>query len=440
MKNIDLLSAIGKIDDELISAAEKGEYDRESETETVERRYMDVHQENMDTSTRTSKRNRKNLLVPGLLALAAVTVLVVVILKLVPSLNAPVGDQPQAENSETRDASENDTENSWNTSVDLSLDTELTYKDICVSFLKEHQNDEDSVYDPSAFPTDSIPEDAESVRISIADDVLYVEYRLQCDRYIIGYHLDGVVEKTVRPQHSDLIYYLDSTMTQPNVMDITETATSYSPLFIDPKQEEKTEEQQKEALRFLNMADENYQNDLIRTADFINAQGDPSYTAAPENIQKNVAYLLQHRTELVFNNEDEQLLINKYLQWHDQIYGYGYTDGEIIEAVANEAETLPYIDALTEEDKEMVLSLAEEQYRLLDGKEEAEALAWFSYDIYEYQDFTSRIGQKKPEPGKCIVVCVNEKEAIGSVGYMVLSYMKTADDSDWELVNCRNAK
>ena len=55
-----------------------------------------------------------------------------------------------------------------------------------------------------------IPDGAWCTDVSRVGDVLYIDYRLDNVRYLIGYYRDGTVEKTVREMDSDVIYTLYS--------------------------------------------------------------------------------------------------------------------------------------------------------------------------------------------------------------------------------------
>ena len=188
---------------------------------------------------------------------------------------------------------------------------------------------------------------------------------------------------------------------------------------------------------FLEIVLNNHKEELKRVSEFINAQPNSSYAAVPESINDNVNYLKKHLTELQYINDDDKLLIDKFL------YRYRHSEMDDQESNADvfysEAQALQYADALTAEEKENVIQLAGHKYRTIVsemyGDENIPVLIWLSYNQNDYKYFTPRIGQKKSTPGKCIVVCAKIEKEIGEGTYMTFSYMKINDSDDWELVN-----
>ena len=105
-----------------------------------------------------------------------------------------------------------------NEDINLSLNSELSHRDEFLIFLKANLDKGDSEYKFEQFSSKCIPDGAEHVRIDIVGEVIYLDYRNKNARYIIGYRLDGTVEKTVRADNSNLIYYVDSNNLQPDVL------------------------------------------------------------------------------------------------------------------------------------------------------------------------------------------------------------------------------
>lgn len=189
--------------------------------------------------------------------------------------------------------------------------------------------------------------------------------------------------------------------------------------------------------KYLEMALKRHEEEQIRVAEFITSQPDNTYSASPENNEDNAEYLIDHLAELQFTNEEDKYLIDKFLYR----YNYKGTGGQEsdTDVLSSEAQALQYEDALTAEEKETVMRLAEEKIREVlrqeDGDEDAPVLLWISYNEKDYQYFVPRIGQKKPTPWNCIVVCAKKEKHLGEGVYMTFSYMREDDSDEWELIN-----
>lgn len=101
MKEIDLLSAIIEIDDEMIYAAGKKKLKQEEFGEQYsagKKESIYLYSEGMEPVAQSADGNRRRIVMPALLAMAAVAVLAIVILRLVPSPGDPAGNDSQGEN------------------------------------------------------------------------------------------------------------------------------------------------------------------------------------------------------------------------------------------------------------------------------------------------------------------------------------------------------
>ena len=73
---------------------------------------------------------------------------------------------------------------------------------------------------------------------------------------------------------------------------------------------------------------------------------------------------MQHRAELVFESEEEEAFIDRFMAWNkaDNI-------GRKAVFYQGRREAEPYIDALTEEEKQELLDHAKKEYRSIDPDE-----------------------------------------------------------------------
>lgn len=91
---------------------------------------------------------------------------------------------------------------------DLSLDAEKALvADVLQQFTASRLASEDVIYDdPQTVASNYIPDGAVCTDVSKIGSVVYFDYKLNNTRYIVGYHSDGAIEKTVRKMDDDNVY------------------------------------------------------------------------------------------------------------------------------------------------------------------------------------------------------------------------------------------
>ena len=134
------------------------------------------------------------------------------------------------------------TENSV-TEMDLSLETEIAQaQDVLNQFMRVRTGD--IIYDnPQGVASEYIPEGSWCTDVSRLGDVLYIDYRIDTVRYIVGYYNDGTVEKVVRDLKSDNIY---SVYSNTNVVECMNLQEHRQELSISEEEATRRMEQMKE--------------------------------------------------------------------------------------------------------------------------------------------------------------------------------------------------
>lgn len=94
--------------------------------------------------------------------------------------------------------------------MDLGLERETAQAREIVQRFLEGQTGDVTYENPQETGQAYIPDGAWCTDVSRVGDVLYIDYRLDDVRYLIGYYRDGTVEKTVREMDGDVIYTLYS--------------------------------------------------------------------------------------------------------------------------------------------------------------------------------------------------------------------------------------
>ena len=106
------------------------------------------------------------------------------------------------------------------TGMDLSMNAEIEQRtEILERFMSIRTRDK-IFENPQEIAEPYIPGGSWCTDVCILGDVLYIDYRLGDIRYIIGYHSDGTVEKTVRAMGGDKIYTVWSDNKGVEVMDL----------------------------------------------------------------------------------------------------------------------------------------------------------------------------------------------------------------------------
>lgn len=97
----------------------------------------------------------------------------------------------------------------------MTLDTEMSQSQEILAhfFTTESVKDTESMKFQAV---DYIPSGAKCTDVSVIGEVVYLDYRINNIRYLVGYHRDGTVEKVVRELNGDKIYSVDSE--NPSVM------------------------------------------------------------------------------------------------------------------------------------------------------------------------------------------------------------------------------
>ena len=110
--------------------------------------------------------------------------------------------------------------NEMATGMDFNMDRELSQRtEILERFMSIRTRDK-IFENPQEIAEPYIPGGSWCTDVCILGDVLYIDYRLGDIRYIIGYHSDGTVEKTVRAMGGDKIYTVWSDNKGVEVMDL----------------------------------------------------------------------------------------------------------------------------------------------------------------------------------------------------------------------------
>ena len=106
--------------------------------------------------------------------------------------------------------------------MDLSLTTEIAQAQVILNQFMRVRNG-DVVFDnPQEVAAEYIPEGSWCTDVSRLGDVLYIDYRIDNVRYIVGYYSDGTVEKVVRDLESDNIYSVYSNTNVVECMNLQE--------------------------------------------------------------------------------------------------------------------------------------------------------------------------------------------------------------------------
>lgn len=93
-------------------------------------------------------------------------------------------------------------------SLDISKEN-VQKQEVLNKFMKTA--DEDIVFEnPQTVAKAYIPEGSQCTEVSLIGEVLYIDYRINNVRYIVGYHRDGTVEKVARSMEEDTIYSINS--------------------------------------------------------------------------------------------------------------------------------------------------------------------------------------------------------------------------------------
>lgn len=108
------------------------------------------------------------------------------------------------------------------TEMDLSLTTEITQaQDVLNQFMRVRTGD--VVFEnPQEVAAEYIPEGSWCTDVSRLGDVIYIDYRIDNVRYIVGYYSDGTVEKVVRDLEDDNIYSVFSNKDTVECMNLEE--------------------------------------------------------------------------------------------------------------------------------------------------------------------------------------------------------------------------
>ena len=132
---------------------------------------------------------------------------------------------------------------------------------------------------------------------------------------------------------------------------------------------------------------------------------------------------MQHRAELVFESEEEEAFIDRFMAWNkaDNI-------GRKAVFYQRRREAEPYIDALTEEEKQELLDNAKKEYRSIDPDENV--FSFVSYDGIQYQCI---IKGRKLDPGQIAVINVKKEVELGEGAYMSFTYIRQPSDGSFYL-------
>lgn len=132
---------------------------------------------------------------------------------------------------------------------------------------------------------------------------------------------------------------------------------------------------------------------------------------------------MQHRAELVFESEEEEAFIDRFMAWNkaDNI-------GRKAVFYQGRREAEPYIDALTEEEKQELLDNAKKEYRSIDPDENV--FSFVSYDGIQYQCI---IKGRKLDPGQIAVINVKKEVELGEGAYMSFTYIRQPSDGSFYL-------
>lgn len=94
--------------------------------------------------------------------------------------------------------------------MDLGLERETAQAQEIIRRFFDGEAEDVTYENPQEIGQTYIPDGAWCTDVSRVGDVLYIDYRLDNVRYLIGYHRGGTVEKTVREIDGDVIYSLYS--------------------------------------------------------------------------------------------------------------------------------------------------------------------------------------------------------------------------------------
>ena len=148
MSDMDLLTAIGDLNDDMIYAAVNKQHEvhsTENSGSLADGQYKDIQWEETEQSDQSIGGKRKRALILGALALAAIAVIVAVMIKLIPSPGNPVANEP--ERNEVPESQESDFTENHSSSDNGSEDTQTVVETESNTENEEEENEEPSELD-----------------------------------------------------------------------------------------------------------------------------------------------------------------------------------------------------------------------------------------------------------------------------------------------------